>query len=83
MIYYHANDFASRQKKLDGRYYYFKKYSSSPKSLNLVFLSIKKKCTIGEMILISTNIIVGVLILTLILLSIIFIFAIKYRFTNI
>ena len=83
MIYYHANDFASKQKKLDGGFYFFKKYSSDPKILNLVFLSIKKKCTIDEMISISTNIVVGMLILTLVLLSIIFIFAIKYRFTNI
>lgn len=55
--------------KLGSECYCFKKLSYSKTISNLVFISVKKRYTAGEIVLISTNIIVFMLILLLVLLA--------------
>ena len=69
MLYCYANSSTSLR-ILDGRYWYSKKRSCGQRTSNLVFLSAKKRCMAGEMILILTDIVVVMLDLLLVLLSI-------------
>lgn len=82
MISYDAKFLISKLKALNKRYYHFKKQSCDNKISNLALLFIKNGCIDSEIILILTYMVIVVLILQLILLSITFIFAIKYRFLN-
>ena len=69
MTFYYANGFISSIRWLGSRYYYSKKRSCDQKTLNLVFFSIRKRCIAGRMRLISTDMVVVVLVLLMILLA--------------
>ena len=77
MIYCHANNFIFGPKRLNKEYCHSKEQSYGQKTSNLAFFSINKRHMACKKILVSTDILVEILVLSPVLLGITFIFAIN------